>query len=142
MSSNKKFLLDTDIVIDLIKNRFKLWDKVKNVGILNCYVSEITIAELHFGVHYSSRTEKHKNEPFEIAESFNVLPISDILEIFGKEKARLTQSGNRIPDFDLVIAVTAVKNDLIMVTGNIKHFNRVNKLVLENWRKPDFNEFL
>ena len=132
--SKQKYLLDTDIIIDLVKNRCHLWKKIQSVGLLNCYVSEITIAELHFGVNYSSNKEKHKNEPFEISESFNVIPISEVLEIFGAEKARLTKSGNRIPDFDLLIAVTAVKYDLIMVTGNEKHFNRVNNLAIENWR--------
>jgi len=131
-----------DILIDFLKGRYHILDKIKSVGILNWFVSEISIAELHFGVHYSTRKDKHKNEPFYIADSFNVVPISNVLEAFGIEKARLTKSGIKIPDFDLLIATTAVKYGYTLVTANTKHFERVEKLIIKNWREPEFNEFI
>lgn len=137
-----KYLLDTDIVVDLVKGRYKLKDKVKKAKFSNCYVSEITLAELHFGAFYSPAYQKHKEEPNDIASIFNVLPISEVLEVFGSEKARLVKDGKVIADFDLLIAVSAVKYECILITGNEKHHQRVKGVRIENWRKSEFNEFI
>jgi tRNA(fMet)-specific endonuclease VapC len=61
------------------------------------------------------------------------LPIYPALDIYASEKARLQKSGNVIDDFDLLIGATAVSFDLIMVTNNTNHFNRIEKLKLEDW---------
>jgi len=137
-----KYLLDTDIVIDLIKDRYKLKDKIRKVRFSNCYISEITLAELHFGAFYSTSYQKHKKEPNEIANTFNVLPISEVLETFGSEKARLMKEGKVIADFDLLIAVSASIYDCTLITGNEKHHQRIKRVRIENWRKPEFNEFI
>lgn len=52
---------------------------------------------------------------------------------FISEKARLQKDGKVIDDFDLLIGATAVSFDLIMVTNNINHFNRIKHLKLEDW---------
>ena len=137
-----KYLLDTDIIVDLIKDRYKLKDKVRKVRFSNCYISEITLAELHFGAFYSTSYQKHKEEPNDIANVFDVLPISEVLEVFGSEKARLVKEGKVIADFDLLIAVSAVKYNCTLITGNEKHHQRVNGVRIENWRKTEFNEFI
>ena len=62
-----------------------------------------------------------------------VLPISEILELFAKEKFKLRKLGTPISDFDLLIASTSVKYKLIMVTENTSEFQRVSKIKLENW---------
>ena len=139
---NEKYLLDTDIIIDLIKNKYGLKSKVENVGLVNCYISEITLAELYFGAFYSSSIKKHRKEPVEIAKSFNVIPISEAIELFGKEKARLARDGNIIADLDLFIATTSIVYGCILVTGNEKHHKRVADIRIENWRKPEFNPFI
>jgi len=139
---SNKYLLDTDIIIDLIKERYQLKSKIKSVGFSNCYVSEITLAELHFGAHYSSSVSKHTLEASQIANSFNIIPISEVLELFGVEKARLVKSGIAIPDFDILIALTAVQYDCILVTGNEKHHSRIAGIKIENWRMAKFNNFL
>lgn len=136
------YLLDTDILIDLIKDKYNIKDKVKKIGLVNCYISEISLAELFFGAHYSDRISKHRKESFEISSSIGVLPISDVLEEFGKEKARLVKAGLTIPDFDLLIASTAVKYDYVLVTGNFRHLGRVKGIKIENWRLADYNQFI
>jgi len=45
----------------------------------------------------------------------------------------LRKSGKPIDDFDLLIGATAIANDLILVTNNIKHFENLKKIKLENW---------
>lgn len=56
---NQEFLIDTDIIIDYLKGRFFLNEKIKEVGLANCYVSEITIAELQYGAVKSSNPLPH-----------------------------------------------------------------------------------
>lgn len=73
------------------------------MGISNCYVSEITIAELMYGAHFSSQYEKHIKEVDRIEELFTVVPIYSTFDLFAKEKARLKKAGQLIPDFDLLM---------------------------------------
>ena len=69
---------------------------------------------------------------------FIVLPIYSILDKFAQEKVRLQKSGKLISDFDLLIGITAIENDLIMVSNNEKHMNRIENIKIENWTKLDF----
>ena len=55
----KKYLLDTNICIFYMKGRYQLDEKIKKVGQKNCYISEITVAELLYGVSRSGNKEKH-----------------------------------------------------------------------------------
>ncbi|MGM9847702.1 MAG: hypothetical protein ACI31F_07095 [Muribaculaceae bacterium] len=52
-----------------------------------------------------------------------------------KQALRLRESGRGIMDFDLIIACTAVSENLIMVTNNVSHFSRVENIIIENWVK-------
>ena len=56
-------------------------------------------------------------------------------EIFGKMKSKLESNGNRLDDFDLLIASTALAHNLVLVTNNKKHFQRIEGLKLEKWCK-------
>lgn len=55
-----KYLLDTNICIFFFKGRFRLDEKFIEVGVDNCFISEITLAELKFGTENSSNPEKHR----------------------------------------------------------------------------------
>lgn len=67
------------------------------------------------------------------AENIEILPILGSLKIYGKEKARLKSIGKIIGDLDLFIGSTAIVNDMIMVTRNIREFERINGISIENW---------
>ena len=56
-------------------------------------------------------------------------------EVFGKIKADLKHKGRILNDSDLFIAATAIFNDLILVTNNEKHFQRIENLRIQNWTK-------
>ena len=57
------------------------------------------------------------------------------MSIYAKEKAKLRKSGKLIDDFDILIGATAVANNLILVTENENHLNRLSKINIENWIK-------
>jgi len=69
----------------------------------------------------------------EFANELTILPIYNSLSLYAKEKARLRKAGNLIDDFDLLIGVTAVANNMILVSDNEKHLKRISKLKIENW---------
>lgn len=137
-----KYLLDTDICIFFLKNKFKIKEKIIDVGIANCFISEITIAELKYGAEKSNNFEKHSEEVDKIESLFVVIPIYENFDLFAKEKVRLQKLGELIPDFDLLIGITAITNQFTLVTNNEKHLKRVNGIQIENWKKPTFNHFL
>lgn len=105
-------------------------------------MSEITIAELKFGAVKSSNFKKHSNEVQKLEILFSILPIYDAFDEYANERLRLQKMGQLIPNFDLLIGVTATINNLILVTNNEKHMKRINNIQIENWTKPTFNEFL
>lgn len=123
-----KYLLDTDTCIFFLKGKFKIIDKINEVGIENCCISEITIAELKYGAEKSTNFEKHSKEVDKMEELFVVVPIYGVLDKFAKGKVRLQKEGNLIPDFDLLIGVTSLVNNLIVVTNNVKHLQRINRI--------------
>ena len=137
-----KYLLDTDICIFFLKGKHNIKDKIVEAGIQNCYISEITIAELKFGAEKSSAPKKHSKEVDQMEELFTVVPIYSSLDLFAKEKVRLQKEGSLIPDFDLLIGVTSIFNKMKLVTNNEKHLTRINKIKLENWTSSASNKFL
>lgn len=136
-----QYLLDTDICVFFLKGKFGIKDKVKEVGINTCYISEVTIAELTFGAYYSTNFNKHIEEIKEIESLFRVIPIYDAIPVYGKEKARLRKEGFLIPDFDLLIGATSIVNNFIIVTNNEQHLSRMASINIENWTKSVFNKY-
>ena len=68
-------------------------------------------------------------------EIFTVIPISEAIDHFAKEKAKLRRNGRLIHDFDLLIGATSVHFDMVMVTGNVKHLSRISGIRIENWMR-------
>ncbi len=131
----KRYLLDTDICIYFLKGKYHIKSKIEEAGLSNCFISEITIAELAYGAYNSEQFEKHIQEVLKMQALFEVIPINEILISFGEEKARLKKAGNLIPDFDLLIGLTAFQHNMILVTNNEKHLSRIDKIEIENWAK-------
>ncbi len=130
-----KYLLDSNICIHFFRGKFGIIDMLNKVGIENCAISEITLAELVFGAEKSNNPKKNHEIIEEFINQITILPIIDAILIYGKEKVRLQNLGKMISDFDLLIGCTALENNLIMVTENLKEFERIQNLELENWIK-------
>lgn len=132
-----KYLLDTDICIFFLKGKFNIYEKLKQVGVENCYISEITIAELKYGAAKSSNFNKHIKEVNKVEQLFTVLPIYNAFDLYAIEKFNLQKKGLLIPDFDLLIGATALTNKFILVSNNTKHLERISNIKLENWTKDN-----
>lgn len=128
-----KYLLDTNVCVHFFRGKFNLIDKFQEVNLENCAISEITLAELFFGAENSSNPKKNYKLIDKFSEQVKILPIFNAINIYAKEKVRLRKKGEMISDFDMLIGATAIANDLIMVTENIKEFNRISDIHIENW---------
>ena len=127
-----QYLLDTDVCIELIKHNERVLDKVESVGVDHCFVTEITIAELFYGAAKSEHPE-HFNDVDYILKSFDLMPLLPSLRLYGENKTILENLGQMIGEFDLLIGSCAVFYDLVMVTSNLKHFDHIPNIVLEDW---------
>ncbi|MBL0049270.1 MAG: type II toxin-antitoxin system VapC family toxin [Bacteroidetes bacterium] len=131
----KKYLIDTNTCIYFIKGKFDLKKKFEKVNPDNCFISEITLAELKFGVENSDRKEKNQTTLDNFLSGVKIVPIFHSLDLYAKEKARLRKAGTPIDDFDILIGVTSITHNLVMVTNNTNEFKRIKGINLEDWTK-------
>jgi tRNA(fMet)-specific endonuclease VapC len=130
---NKEYLLDTNICIYFLKDKYGIPDKIKRIGRKKCFISEITLAELYFGAcNSNNKLEKMKGVKA-LEEFFTVIPLYEILEDYGDIKSFLRKNGQPLEDFDLLIGATAVAKNLVMVTENVRHLSRIPNIQVENW---------
>lgn len=132
-----KYLLDTNICIHFLKNEYRISQQIAAVGFSNCYLSELTIAELLFGVANSAaaRQEANRRAVLELRETFadRILLIGPAFEYYATQKVALRRMGRPVDDLDLLIGATAVANGLTLVTRNIRHFSNLTGVILQNW---------
>lgn len=131
------YLLDTNICIYIIKKKpIDVLKMLKTKSKNDIYVSSITIAELEYGVAKSQFPEKNKIALIEFLSIFNILPFDDTDAVeFGMIKTDLEKKGKIIGPMDLLISAQAKSKKLILVTNNIKEFERVEGIKIENWVK-------
>ncbi len=116
-----------------MKGKFDLEAKFDKSSPDNCFISEMTLAELKFGVEKSEKPEKNRKALDYFLTGVQLLPIFHSLDLYAKEKAQLQKAGTPIDDFDLLIGVPSVTHKLTMVTNNTNHFKRISGIKLEDW---------
>lgn len=129
-----QYLLDTDICIELFKHNECVLEKIETVGTDNCFVTEITIAELFYGAAKSGHSDHFKDVSL-VLQSFDLIPILPSLRLYGTNKAELEKKGEMIGEFDLLIGSCAEYNQLVMVTSNVKHFAHIPNIRIEDWAR-------
>jgi len=139
MVSGTKYLIDTDILITMLRDKRDstgLRSRALRVGLENCYISAISLAELYSGA-YRMNSERGLHEIEFVKTIFKILPFgfcgSGDSEAFGRSKAILFESGSPVDDMDLLIGTSALANGMVMVSHNTKHFSRIPGLQLEDW---------
>ena len=128
------YLIDTDIVINSIKGNTKVNQKIGAYAAIPKAISIITFGELLYGAKKSTQREKNTSIIYRLAEIFPIVGITrSTIEAFTDIKMALDVKGERIEDFDLLIAATALSLNYTLVTNNTKHYKRIEGLQLENW---------
>lgn len=129
----KGYLLDTNICVFLLRGNRSVSDRIDHAGLTNCKISDVTVAELWYGVECSSNKPLNAASLKTFLRDIAIVPFEKGIRVFAEEKARLRKLGTPIEEFDLLIASAAIAEDLVLVTDNIKHFQRIEGLKLENW---------
>ena len=124
-----KIVIDTSVVIELIKGNLAVTQKVNTYEVI--LVSPIVLSELYFGAYRSANPKKHLKKIKLALTKSTVLPInSTTTKTFVSIKVALYAKGNVIPDNDIWIASAAMQKRLPLYT-NDKHFKRINGLLLD-----------
>jgi tRNA(fMet)-specific endonuclease VapC len=129
-----KYMLDTNIVIYTMKNRpSQVREAFKKHDNQMC-ISSISYGELIYGAERSAQPERNLADIGGLMARLEVIPFDyHAAEHFGQLRAELYRIGQPIGPYDMMIAGQARANGLILVTNNIKEFERVPALRLENW---------
>ena len=129
-----RFLLDTNILSDLIKNpQGSITKKIEEKGEDSICTSIIVASELRFGANKKGSKELTKKVEI-ILSAIEIVPLDTPVDRFyGTLRTHLEMQGTPIGPNDLLIAAHALALDLIVVTANISEFNRVPNLTVENW---------
>ncbi|MVN20129.1 PIN domain-containing protein [Mucilaginibacter arboris] len=129
-----QYLLDTSICVYFLRGKLDLDKFIKEKGRENFYISEITVVELSYGAENSSNPIKSYKVVDDFLLGLTIIPIVGSIKRYAKEKVRLRRIGTPMhDDFDLLIGVTAIENKLTLVTDNVKDFQRLDGIVIENW---------
>jgi tRNA(fMet)-specific endonuclease VapC len=129
-----KYLLDTNIVIYVLKRRPKEVLAMFNANASRMAISSITLSELFYGAEKSLNTDKNLEAVEEFVSHLDVLPYdAKASQHYGQIKAALEKKGQIIGENDIHIAAHARSHGLILVSNNVREFKRVTNLVLENW---------
>ncbi|MBP6386847.1 MAG: type II toxin-antitoxin system VapC family toxin [Pseudarcicella sp.] len=133
-----QYLLDTNICVFFLQGKLNLDELIRQKGRENCFISEITVVELRYGAENSDNSTKSHKSVDSFVDGLSILPIYGSIKRYAKEKVRLAKIGKPIHDeFDLLIGVTAIENKLTLVTDNLKDFERLDGIKIENWFKRD-----
>lgn len=129
-----KYLLDTNIVIYVLKKRpIEILD-VFNKNASRMAISTITLSELFYGAEKSKYVTKNLEVVEDFVSHLEVLPYdAKASQHYGQIKSKLTKKGEIIGENDIHIAAHAISSGLILVTNNLKEFKRIPNLALENW---------
>ena len=129
-----KYLLDTNIVIYVMKRRPIEVLETFNQNASRMAISVITLSELHHGAEKSARATQNLDVIEEFSSRLQVLPYTEkTSQHYGSIRSVLEKKGQIIGVNDLHIAAHARSEGLVLVTNNVREFERIPALAVENW---------
>lgn len=129
------YMLDTNICIYAIKRKPEtVFTKMKSLVPYDLCISSITLAELEYGAAKSQYSEKSRTAIVHLLSNIPILPFDDRAAMeYGNIRAHLEKQGTPIGPLDMLIAAHARAARLTVVTNNVREFERVPGLKIENW---------
>lgn len=133
-----RYLLDTCVISDFIKGEPNTLARIRQTPPSEIAVSSITVMELRYGLQLNpQRAQKVEPVISNFLTSVVLLPFDEVdAEQAGQIRSSLKTQGQPIGAYDVLIAATALRHQLIMVTANQREFERIPGLQVENWRQP------
>jgi len=129
------YLLDTNHCIFLINHKYpQVGRRLARQKVGAVAVSTITTAELWHGVENSARKEQNQAALGKFLLPLEVLPFDEkAAQAYGNIRCQLERMGKVIGAMDLLIAAHAVSSGAVLVSQNLREFQRVPGLKLEDW---------
>ncbi len=130
------FLIDSDICSAHLRGTSGLANRfLQYTGRL--HISVLTLGELLSWTLRKNAPPKYHQGLLELLSDVDVLAVtSDIAWKFGELRAELLDQGRPVAAMDLMIAATAMVNDLTVITHNTQHFSKVPGLAIDDWLIP------
>ena len=126
-------LLDSDTCIGLLKGDEAVVAAWRSCG-EQCALPSMVIGELYYGACKSADRNSELNRVERFVDIFpEISPSKRSMRRFGEIKAALELKGTRLADADVIIASIALEEGLALITGNVKHYGRIEGLEIENW---------
>ncbi|OGE69133.1 hypothetical protein A3B55_02565 [Candidatus Daviesbacteria bacterium RIFCSPLOWO2_01_FULL_43_15] len=125
-----KYLLDTSVLVDHLRRKNRISDSLVGDGV---GISIISYAELFHGAYRSANPEKNLRLIAGMVREVGLEVVGldeKVVDRYAKIRVVLEKRGERLEDFDLLIGATAISENLILVTGNARHFKRISGLSL------------
>lgn len=127
-----KYLIDSDWVVDYLIGKQQAIDLLSSVFLDGVAISLITFGEIYEGIYYGRDPQRSEAVFRQFLRSVDVLPLNrSIMQQFARIRGDLRRKGQIIGDPDIFIAATAIYNDLILLTRNKKHYERISELKVE-----------
>lgn len=129
-----RYLLDTNILIAMSKNRPGLLTRLENYSASAILLSSVVVAEIEYGIAKSARQEHNRRVFDTLLDGFQLVPFdAAAARRYGPIRAELERRGQLIGPYDLMIAAHAQALGAVLVTDNTSEFSRVEGLTIENW---------
>lgn len=129
------YLFDTEAISEALRSRPppRYVDWLRGVPREEQFTSAVSVGELYRGGFRSQARERHlRNIDERVLPAVTVLPYDvPVARTFGELRAGLEERGDVLPDADVQIAATALAHDLVLVTGNLRHFRRFRALDID-----------
>jgi len=131
-----RFLLDTCVVSDFAQGRPEVLARIKAVAPQDLAASVVTEMEVAYGLLLNPRlAARLKPVMDDFFSAIRILPYDrKAVEATASARAGLKRRGRPIGAYDVLIAGTAISNELILVTSNLREFKQVEHLTVEDWR--------
>ena len=128
------YLIDTDILSYAVRGDQRVLDRFVSAGSAPLLISTMTLYEIRFGIERSPRRQLLEEALEGVADLLTTLPVDDRIAgeaatIRAEQEARGIVTG----PVDPLIAATSRIHGLTLVTHNVKHFNQVPGLAVEDW---------
>lgn len=129
------YLLDTNTCIGYINRRnLSIYRNITSLSPEDVVICDVVKFELYYGAYNSSRSEENLENLRKFFGDFVSLPFEgQAASICGRVRAQLKKMGTPIGSYDIQIAAIALANNLTLVTHNIREFERVEGLQIEDW---------
>jgi tRNA(fMet)-specific endonuclease VapC len=126
-----KYLVDTDWVAEYLKGRDPAVRILEAMAPGDLAISLITYGEIYEGIYYGRDPKRAEQGFLQFLRGIDVVPVNKaILKEFAQIRGQLRKPGQIIGDLDILIAATAIYQDITLITHNKRHFNRIPTLKL------------